>query len=80
MAVTGTLEPDGVVRFELRFLPGISFIRYPIDRTPPDGVIGFVNGADWQSPARFVDGAWLTLGGKPFTRTPTHWTIMDDKS
>jgi hypothetical protein len=72
--------PSEGVRFTLRYLPGLTFIRYPIEAPPPDGTMGFVNGADWQSPAKFVDGAWLTMGGKPFARKPTHWTIMDDKA
>ena len=69
--------PDLGIRFTLRQLPGLTFVRYPVDVPPPEGTVGFCNGPDWQCPAMFKDGAWRTIRGRPLNRAPTHWTAME---
>lgn len=70
-----TIKP---VRFTVPLLPGLIFTRYPIEIEPPEGTIGFVNDATWQTAGTYSDGAWRGKSGQPFKRKPTHWTSMED--
>jgi hypothetical protein len=69
--------PPGGIRFTIPLLGDrFVFVRYPMDVTPPEGLIGFVNDDTWQTAGVYRDGAWRNMAGKPFKRKPTHWTAM----
>jgi len=77
MTIERTAPPAGGIRFTVRALPGLTFIRYPVEVTPPEGTVGFVNTSEWQCAGIFKDGAWRNARGTELKRIPTHWTIMD---
>lgn len=74
---TGKL-PSGGIRFTLPGLRGFVFRRYPIEVTPEEGTVGFVNNDRRQTGAGYSDGAWRNKRGKPITWEPTHWTIIEN--
>ena len=66
------------IRFQVRALPGMWFLRYPISVEAKDGTIGFVtDGKTWQTGAVFRDGRWCNMRGKPIEREITAWTVME---
>jgi len=69
--------PAGGIRFTVPMLRGFVFRRYPIEVTPPDGLVGFINNSTWQTGAIFKDREWRNMRGKPFKQVPTHWTAME---
>jgi hypothetical protein len=69
------------IRFQVRALPGLWFLRYRASVTPPEGTLGWVTDEkSWQVGAIFKDGCWRTMGGKPITREITAWTVEDAKN
>ena len=66
------------VRFTVPLLKDVVFIRYPIGFAPPEGTIGFVNDATWQTAGIFRNGQWCSTNGRPFKRKPTHFTVFED--
>lgn len=74
------LPPAHGIRFGLRALPGMVFVRFPVELPPLAPILGVVTGDGWQTGGRFRDGRWWTMGGKPFARRVLHWTAtLDDK-
>ena len=76
-ALADPLDNTKGIRFEMKALPGLWFVRYPGDVIPADGTICCCGGSDWQQGAMFSDGVWRSLKGKPLARVPTHWTVLD---
>ncbi len=80
MSDAPSLTPVKPIRFQVRSLPGLWFVRYRASDTPPDGTIGWVTDEKtWQDGAIFRDGCWRTLRGKPITREITAWTVQEVK-
>lgn len=72
--------PPGGIAFTVDLLNyPMAFRRYPIDVTPPEGLVGFVNNAIRQDAAHFRDGAWRNKSGQPIAWKPTHWTALAEK-
>ena len=66
------------IRFTMRALPGITFLRYPASVAPNEGTIGFVtDGKAWQTGGVYRDGRWRNMRGKPFDREINFWTVME---
>ena len=66
------------IRFQIRNLPGIWFLRYRASVEPKEGTIGFVTDEKtWQTGGIFKDGCWRNMGGKPIEREITAWTVME---
>jgi len=58
-------------------LAGLSFLRHPVDITPDEGTVGFVEGDGWRCAGTFKGGEWKRTSGAPFARKVTHWSIVD---
>ena len=79
-ALANPLDRAKGIRFRVAALPGVWFVRYPGDVVPADGTICWCGSSDWQQGASFHGGEWCSLRGKPMSRVPTHWTVMDDSN
>lgn len=78
-ALADPLDRAKGIRFEVKALLGLWFVRYPGDVVPADGTICWCGASDWQQGAMFSGGVWCSLEGKPIARVPTHWTVMDER-
>lgn len=66
-----------LVRFTIRGVPGMEFIRRPVSLKPPSGTIALVGGEGWQTAGTYRDGEWVTSNGKPFKRPVLFWIEME---
>jgi hypothetical protein len=71
--------PVGAMRYELRRLPGLVFLRYPAAFQRLEGTIGIVTGARRQGAGHYHDGACGTKSGKPLAREVKFWTVLEPK-
>lgn len=72
---------DEITIYRIKLLPGARFIRRPATILPEEGAICWIdNGtaktAERYRTARFVDGRWCGVGGKPLASPPKFWTEM----
>jgi hypothetical protein len=66
------------IRFQVRALPGLWFLRYRASVTPAEGTLGWVTDEkSWQDGAVYIDGCWRSLRGKPITREIAAWTVQE---
>lgn len=72
--------PASGIRFTLKVLPGMVFVRYPASVIPPENTIGFINGARQQCAAVFKGGEWCSIRGRPLKRQPEHWTMIETRN
>lgn len=71
-----------MIRYEVIRVGPMRLIRKPVSLPPPEGEPCFaemlVDGRRSRgSGARFADGHWQHLSGKPLGWEPTHWTVME---
>lgn len=77
-ALADPLDRTKGIRFEMKALPGLWFVRYPSDVYPAEGTVGWCGGSDWQQGGVFKGGAWCSVKGAPLSRIPTHWTVPEE--
>jgi len=71
-----------MIAYEVISVGPVRVVRKPVCFPPPEGEPCFaemlVEGRRARgSPARFANGSWQNLSGRPLAWEPTHWAIME---